>query len=296
MEIFRHINEKYSRVAVTLFETKVFKISIHFHENYHGHGIPPVWKRIKRQTFTGKLSAGTRVARIRALNSLPFRLLDTRFDESSSWRGWLSREQRSRPVYLTRASDLERKKRTTEIQGGFFFFFTNVEPRPTFISDYPAIQFLSTSAVVFQDCVTWRDFVYFSRENLDITGVYVCVCFLSFFLFGILRPRENNVSAPRERLFFEDWVTARITWTIYAHHAGNSFQGRWSFDFRAKGHPLACPSFSFRPIRSNNCGERRGKRWSFLFYSNYFVRFEEIPFSTMDILYSLFNSCAVYAL
>lgn len=84
-------------------------------------------------------------------------------------------------------------------------------PRRAFISDYPAIQFLSTSAVVFQDCVTWRDFVYFSRESLDITGVcvYIYVCVFSLFslslsLFGILRHRENNVSAPREKLFFED--------------------------------------------------------------------------------------------
>lgn len=292
MEIFRHIR-KYLRVAVTLFETKVFKISIHFHENYHGHDIPPVWKRIKRQTFTGKLSAGTRVARIRALNSPPFRPLDTRF-ESSSWRGWLSREQRSRPVYLTRASDLERKKRTTEIQGGFFFFFTNVEPRPTFISDYPAIQFLSTSAVVFQDCVTWRDFVYFSRENLDITGVYVCVFSLFFFL-GFYAPEKITFQHRGKDYFSRIELPLELRGQFMPTTLATRSR-RWSFDFRAKGHPLACPSFSFRPIRSNNCGERRGKRWSFLFYSNYFVRFEEIPFSTMDILYSLFNSYAVYAL
>lgn len=127
--------------------------------------------------------------------------------------------------------------------------------------------FCSASAVVFQDCVTWRDFVYFSRENLDITGFF----FPPFsFFFWILRPRENSVSAPREKLFFEDWVTARITWTIYAHHVGNSVpRGRWSFDFRAKGHPSrpAPAFFSFRPMRANNCNERWTRFFLFELFS-----------------------------
>lgn len=134
---------------------------------------------------------------------LPFCLLDTRF-ESSSWRGWHASSDHGRlfnPSF--RASDLveRRKKRTTEIQGGcFFFFFIFYEAATNFLSRIIqpfSFFFLSASAVVFQDCVTWRDFVYFSRENLDIAGV-----FFFFFLFGILRPRENNVFSTEGKIIF----------------------------------------------------------------------------------------------
>lgn len=224
---------------------------------------------------------------------LSFCLLDTRFGSSSRLTRYASSDHGLfNPSSFEHLISKEKNERPKFGEDSFFFPFLRTSvPRRTFISDYPAIQFLSTSAVVFQDCVTWRDFVYFSRESLDITGVcvyiYVCVfsLFFSLSLFGILRPRENNVSAPREKLFFEDWVTARITWTIYAHHVANSFQGEGgvSIFVRRDTHRPA-PAFS-RPIRSNNCGKRWDKRViSFFIRIFYSVCFEEIRFSTGILL------------
>lgn len=133
---------------------------------------------------------------------LPFCLLDTRF-ESSSWRGWHA----ITAGYLTRAfehliSSKEKNERPKFREGAFFSFLFFTKPRRTFylgLSSHSVFFFLSASAVVFQDCVTWRDFVYFSRENLDIAGVFF---FFFFFLFGILRPRENNVFSTEGKIIF----------------------------------------------------------------------------------------------
>lgn len=225
------------------------------------------------------------MARIRALNSPPFRPLDTRF-ESSSWRGWLSREQRSRPVYLTRASDLERKKRTTEIQGGFFFFFTNVEPRPTFISDYPAIQFLSTSAVVFQDCVTWRDFVYFSRENLDITGVYVCVCVFSLFFFlGFYAPEKITFQHRGKDYFSRIELPLELRGQFMPTTLATRSRGGGVSIFARRDTPWPAPAFRFDPyariIAAND--EARGD----LFFFTRIISFVSKKFHSQRWIFSI---------
>lgn len=282
MEIFRHIR-KYLRVAVTLFETKVFKISIHFHENYHGHGIPPVWKRIKRQTFTGKLSAGTRVARIRALNSPPFRLLDTRFDESSSWRGWLSREQRSRPVYLTRASDLERKKRNS---GRVLFFYKRWAATNFYLGLSGHSVFIYERGCVsrLRNVAGFR--LFFTREPWYHGCVCVCVCVFSLFFFlGFYAPEKITFQHRGKDYFSRIELPLELRGQFMPTTLATRSRGGGVSIFARRDTPWPAPAFRFDPyariIAAND--EARGD----LFFFTRIISFVSKKFHSQRWIFSI---------
>ena len=227
---------------------------------------------------------------------LSFCLLDTRFGSSSRLTRYASSDHGLfNPSSFEHLISKEKNERPKFGEDSFFFpFFTNVGAATNFylgLSGHSVFIYERGCVSRLRNVAGFR--LFFTREPWYHGGcvyIYIYVCVFSLFslslsLFGILRPRENNVSAPREKLFFEDWVTARITWTIYAHHVANSFQGEGgvSIFVRRDTHRPA-PAFS-RPIRSNNCGKRWDKRViSFFIRIFYSVCFEEIRFSTGILL------------
>lgn len=186
---------------------------------------------------------------------LSFCLLDTRFGSSSRLTRYASSDHGLfNPSSFEYLISKEKNERPKFGEDSFFFPFLRTSvPRRTFISDYPAIQFLSTSAVVFQDCVTWRDFVYFSRESLDITGmcvyIYTCVFSLSFFLplfLGFYAPEKITFQHRGKNYFSRIELPLELRGQFMPTTLPTRSRGRekgWSFDFRAKGHPSACPGF-----------------------------------------------------
>lgn len=186
---------------------------------------------------------------------LSFCLLDTRFGSSSRLTRYASSDHGLfNPSSFEHLISKEKNERPKFGEDSFFFPFLRTSvPRRTFISDYPAIQFLSTSAVVFQDCVTWRDFVYFSRESLDITGmcvyIYTCVFSLSFFLplfLGFYAPEKITFQHRGKNYFSRIELPLELRGQFMPTTLPTRSRGRekgWSFDFRAKGHPSACPGF-----------------------------------------------------
>lgn len=224
---------------------------------------------------------------------LSFCLLDTRFGSSSRLTRYASSDHGLfNPSNFEYLISKEKNERPKFGEDSFFFPFLRTSvPRRTFISDYPAIQFLSTSAVVFQDCVTWRDFVYFSRESLDITGmcvyIYTCVFSLSFFLplfLGFYAPEKITFQHRGKNYFSRIELPLELRGQFMPTTLPTRSRGRVEFRFSCEGTPIGLPRLFLVPYARIIAANDETRGW-FPFLFGFFIPFVSKKFDSQRIFF-----------
>lgn len=138
---------------------------------------------------------------------------------------------------------------------------------------------------MFQDCVTWRDFVYFSRENLDITGVYVCVCVFSLFFFlGFYAPEKITFQHRGKDYFSRIELPLELRGQFMPTTLATRSRGGGVSIFARRDTPWPAPAFRFDPyariIAAND--EARGD----LFFFTRIISFVSKKFHSQRWIFS----------